>query len=130
MPPKIFSVAEAHRRLPLIKQIISDILSKAQQLRESIEHAKKQTLIPEQVEILQIEIDGHIKELEKLGCYYKDWNFDIGLVDFPSIILEQPALLCWRSDEKFIRWYHSYEDGFVGRKLIPENLLEESKVLY
>ena len=74
---------------------------------------------------LQEEIEALMKELEDLGCFYKDWNFEIGLVDFPALIQGEEVFLCWRSDEKNIRWYHPVEEGYAGRKLIPENLLEE-----
>ena len=61
-----------------------------------------------------IDLDQSIKalmaQLEEIGCYYKDWNFNIGLVDFPAIIHGQEALLCWRSDEEKLR-------GFMGMKM-------------
>ena len=64
-----------------------------------------------------------MKELEDLGGYYKDWNFEIGLVDFPAMIGGEEVFLCWRSDEKSVHWYHSMEEGYGGRTLIPEKLL-------
>ena len=69
-------------------------------------------------------IETLITELEELGCYYKDWNFSIGLVDFPSIIDGRKVLLCWRSDEEELQFYHGYEEGFAGRKPIPDQYLE------
>ena len=59
-------------------------------------------------------------ELEGIGCYYKDWNFDAGLVDFPAEVNGEEVLLCWRSDEKAVEWYHTYEDGYSGRKRIEQ----------
>ena len=79
---------------------------------------------PAEVLDLQEKLEALMDELEQLGCYYKDWNFEIGLVDFPAMINGQEVVLCWRSDEPFIRWHHGVEDGFIGRKLIPENLLD------
>jgi hypothetical protein len=28
-----------------------------------------------------------MQELEEIGCYFKDWNFSIGLIDFPAILM-------------------------------------------
>ncbi|MBK8179453.1 MAG: DUF2203 family protein [Planctomycetes bacterium] len=63
-------------------------------------------------------------ELERIGCSYKGWGFDLGLVDFPGLIAGENVLLCWRSDEPAVVWYHSAEGGFAGRKPIPEEQLE------
>ncbi len=120
---KYFTPQQASKRLPLVKKIVNDILQKGKALRVLLEKSKGQQL-PEECAILQYEIEELMKELEVLGCFYKDWNFEIGLVDFPAIINDQEVLLCWRTDEKNIRWYHGIEDGYAGRKLIPENLLE------
>ena len=120
---KYFTPQQASKRLPLVKKIVNDILQKGKALRVLLEKSKGQQL-PEECAILHDEIEELMKELEVLGCFYKDWNFEIGLVDFPAIINDQEVLLCWRTDEKNIRWYHGIEDGYAGRKLIPENLLE------
>ena len=62
-------------------------------------------------------------ELEELGCYYQDWSFGLGLVDFPAIINDEKVLLCWRSDEKNLQFYHGHNDGYAGRKPIPPEYL-------
>ena len=71
-------------------------------------------------------VNGFLSELEDLGCHYKDWNFEIGLVDFPAIIDDEEVLLCWRSDEDELMYYHSVEGGYAGRTRIPEQLLTPS----
>ncbi len=123
MTKKIFTPQEAAKRLPLVKKIVTDILANAQMIKQLMNNHQGKK-IPFDVAALEEEVQGLMRELEELGCYYKDWNFEIGLVDFPSVINGREVMLCWRSDEKNIRWYHGYEDGFAGRKLIPENLLD------
>lgn len=59
-------------------------------------------------------------EFKEIGCFYKDWNFAVGLVDFPAIIDGEEVYLCWKSDEEKILYYHGISDGFRGRKLIHE----------
>ena len=71
------------------------------------------------------EIDGFMSELEEIGCFFKDWNFSIGMVDFPALIDGKEVFLCWKSDEEDIRFYHETEAGFAGRKPIPENYFGE-----
>lgn len=123
MPKKIFTPKEANQRLPLVKKIVRDILDKGHALRGLIKKVGNDDTSAD-LELLQVEIEALIGELEALGCYYKDWNFDIGLVDFPAIINNKEVFLCWRSDEPQVRWYHRIHDGYSGRKPIPEELLD------
>jgi len=44
-------------------------------------------------------------------------------VDFPSVINGEEVLLCWRSDEDDIKYFHRIEDGYSARQLIPEEYL-------
>ncbi len=72
--------------------------------------------------VLQAELAELFAELERIGCSYKDWGFDLGLVDFPAVIEGHEVLLCWRSDEPRVGWYHAPEAGFAGRCAIPARL--------
>lgn len=119
---KHFTPQEANKRLPLVKQIVGDILEKAKDLK-AIVAASPGPSQKEAYERTYAQVNALIDELESLGCFYKDWNFDKGLVDFPALIDGQEVLLCWHCDEQDIRWYHGIEDGFQGRKAIPEELL-------
>jgi hypothetical protein len=117
---KHFTVKEARRTLPLVRQIVRDILNNAYEIRTIAESLNG--LIEENVEIERLadQISSFMGELEEIGCTYKDWNFQIGLVDFPSFIDDEEVFLCWRSDEENIQFYHGINEGFAGRKLIPE----------
>lgn len=123
---KIFTPQEANRRLPLVKKIVTDILLKGKRLRKILEKNRSDE-IPVECHNLQSEIEELMTELEDLGCYYKDWNFEYGLVDFPARIEGREVLLCWRSDEPDLRWYHGFEDGYMGRKEIPSHLLSDPR---
>jgi len=111
---KLFTPKEATKTLPLVKRIVQDILSAGQRIRREDD--------PELTRYVD-QLDTLFEELEAIGCSYKDWNFSEGLVDFPSIIHGREALLCWRSDEDEIKYYHDLESGFAGRKQIPEEYL-------
>lgn len=119
---KYFTPFEANRRLPLIKKIVEDILSKGQELKK-LASSYEDPLIKPKCEQLVSEMEVLMGELEVLGCFFKDWNFEIGLVDFPAIMNKQEVLLCWRSDEPQLRFYHGLDEGFTERKPIPEHWL-------
>lgn len=122
---KYFTPAEAKKTLPLVKKIVADILSEGKEIKFLAEELNG--LIDENFKVKSHleKIEAYSRELEELGCYYKDWNFTVGLVDFPSVINNEEVFLCWRSDEEDILFYHSLHEGYAGRKLIPTILLDD-----
>lgn len=119
---KHFTPQEANKRLPLVRQIVADIIEKGKKVQK-IMATSRDVDEKDEVMLLQEEIESLMVELEQLGCFYKDWNFEIGLVDFPAVLNGEEVFLCWRSDEPIVRWYHPVTEGYAARKLIPENLL-------
>ena len=119
---KYFTPQEANKRLPLVKKIVGEILSKGQKLKALLD-ANTKSDVPVQANLLKEEIEALIMELEELGCFYKDWNFEMGLVDFPALIEGEAVFLCWRSDENTLGWYHPVQEGYGGRRAIPAHLL-------
>jgi hypothetical protein len=122
-----FTPAEANRTLPLVKRIVADILERGRALRElAPDHGGRgDREIRVRISALEGELLELAGELERIGCSYKDWGYEAGLVDFPSEIGGRPVLLCWRSDEERVGWYHTPEAGFAGRTRIPAHLLED-----
>ena len=120
---KFFSPAEAIRTLPLVKKIVEDILNTTREMRLYAEDINGNIEHDQFIKKMAENVDGFIKELEEIGCFYKDWNFTIGLVDFPSIIEGEEVFLCWRSDEEMIKYYHDLDSGFSGREKISEEYL-------
>jgi hypothetical protein len=111
---RLFSRSDAESALPLVRQIVADILETAARLRApGVEDDER--------ERLQAALDEHLGELEEMGCFYKDWSFSTGLVDFPAVIDGKSVFLCWRSDEDRLGWYHGVEDGYRGRRPLPES---------
>jgi len=123
MVEKFFTPKEANQILPSVKKTVEEILAKANEARSLM-------TLPDPLNERQkqlIKLEGRIRDLmaqlEDMGCLYKDWNFEIGLVDFPAIIHGQQALLCWRSDEPRVEWFHGYEDGYAGRRQVTRELI-------
>lgn len=117
---KYFTPQDAQKALPLVKSIIKDIITCGLELKELSENTDRQEDENDKIRTLILDMQKYIEELEELGCSYKDWSFTVGLVDFPSIIDGQEVFLCWRSDEEKVMYYHSPQDGYAGRKPIPD----------
>ncbi|MFC2135008.1 DUF2203 domain-containing protein [Bacteroidota bacterium] len=120
---KYFTPDEARKTLPLVKQIVRDILNKGYEIKQITDKISGPIEINSTLTNLLDQVESYINELKELGCYYKDWNFTIGLVDFPSIIDGEEVYLCWRSDEDGITYYHSTSDGYSGRKKLPDEYI-------
>ena len=121
---RLFTAVEANRTLPLVRRIVEDILEAGRELRDlAVERGRDADA---RMEELQGSLREYFHELEQIGCTYKDWGFEMGLVDFPGVIDEEPVLLCWRTDEPRVGWYHKADEGYAGRAPIPPELLEET----
>lgn len=122
---KYFTPDEAKQTLHLVKKIVSDILSTAKEIKLLAEELDGDIQNNPQIIKLINNMNSFLKELEEIGCFFKDVNFSIGLVDFPSIINNKEVYLCWRSDEEDILYYHETDAGYQGRKLIPPQYFKE-----
>jgi len=138
-PHKYFTVAEANRTLPLVKVIVGDIVTLAQDVKDRQERlrelrarrpaARKGTdAYSEEVHQMEEELEadverlrGFIDELGKIGVELKDPL--IGLVDFRSLMDGREVYLCWRHGENEVEYWHELDAGFSGR----HSLLERSE---
>ncbi len=123
---KHFTPSEARKTLPLVRNIVRDILQTTREMRLSAEEVEGKVEEDERIKKLADDVTGFLEELEEIGCYYKDTNFQIGLVDFPAVIDGEEVYLCWRSDEEDIKYFHGIDAGYAGRRLIPPQYFEES----
>jgi len=122
---KYFTPSEAKKTLPLVRKIVKDILDASREMRLIAEEIGEHAENDPRIQKLAGNVESFMSELEEIGCYFKDWNFSIGLIDFPAIIDGEEVFLCWRSDEDDIIYYHEVEAGFTGRKPIPPEELED-----
>ena len=70
-------------------------------------------------------LEQAMKEIEQLGVVVKDLGN--GLIDFPCRVGDREAYLCWRLGEPSIRFWHTTDEGFAGRKPIDETFLAQLK---
>ena len=120
---QLFTPQEANKTLPLVKGIVNDILQTGRQIRDLAQKLGDSFHSNPEVKNLLSELREHLSELEAIGCTYKDSSFSTGLVDFPAIIEGEEVLLCWRSDEADIRYYHDVNTGYADRRPIPKRYL-------
>jgi hypothetical protein len=123
---KYFTPEEARRTLPLVRQIVKDILNTTREMRLIAEEISGKVENDPRLQKMAENVSHYLGELEEIGCFYKDANFTVGLVDFPSIINDKEVFLCWRSDEEDILFYHDINTGFAGRRPIPPEYFSQS----
>lgn len=118
---KYFTPKEAINTLPLVRKIVKDILREGKEIQFLIDEVGGNMQLNPEISERMKTMQEYLKELQEVGCYYKDWDFSLGLVDFPSVIDGEEVFLCWRSDEETINYYHHPASGYAGRKVIPQD---------
>jgi hypothetical protein len=137
--PRLFTVDEANRTLPLVRPIVRDLLAEhaawrdevarfevaitaapSEEAGESDAASQARTAAEERAR----RIDAYLQELASIGCLFK--GFDGGLVDFLSLRDDRPVYLCWRHGEGAVSYWHDVEGGFDGRRPIDSHLLSET----
>jgi hypothetical protein len=125
--PKIFTLEDANRMLPLVRRIVEDLVRDHDKWQEKVDAFEIAAVSssadhPDAVaELLQqdalrlaADIEGYVKELSALGVECK--GLDAGLVDFPGELDGQAIYYCWKLGEPAVQYFHGMSDGFAGRK--------------
>lgn len=68
----------------------------------------------EKAEEYTIRIHQILDEIYSSNIEIKDQS--ASLFDFPAVINNMPAYICWKSDEEKIEYWHYVDEGFAGRK--------------
>lgn len=126
---KFFTAEEANNTLPLVRKIVSDIVSKYREvhdLRERLSSIRRDPKKPaddvysEELAHSQAELATEeaklaqlIDELVRLGIEPKGPD---GLCDFPSLRDGRVVYLCWRLGEPSVSHWHELDAGFAGRQ--------------
>lgn len=126
---KLYTVEEANRTLPLVRRIVDDIVRSYAKWQEAVRDFEvmsagvradapneQATLLQNEAQRLAADIAACVRELEQLGVEFK--GYDLGLVDFPSLMGDRTVYLCWRSGEPDVRYWHELDGGYAGRQPI------------
>ena len=129
-----FTIEQAEKFLPKIQKFVE----RAQRLRDKISWLLEthdvvlevsnedgfHYFVTEQVRVnkefhkLYYQFYKVIEDLNEIGVIVKD--IDDGLIDFPFKANGEEAFLCWQLGEDRIRYWHSLEEGFEGRRPIVD----------
>ena len=127
---KFFTIDEANAMLPLVRAIVKDLTELSRDVYERRQRlsvllagrsSNQQDVYSEELEQIEEELekDGqrlreYVLELQRLGLEPK--NGLEGLVDFPTLVDDEPAYLCWKLGEPEVLFWHDLESGFAGRQ--------------
>lgn len=127
MEKQYFTLDEARRLLPLIKQLAGRAVALSREMqgyekevRELGEKSANNSGSPVGTSYLEclLGLRQCVEKIQQTGCLVK--SVQEGLIDFPHWKEDHEVYLCWRYGEDDIRFWHEVDAGFAGRKPIEE----------
>jgi hypothetical protein len=135
-PKRYFTVREAEALIPRLEALMGQVMrahAEAARLRGVLERAQREVVLaggmrlqPEWWRARRAamaraarEIRARLGEILAAGGVPKD--LELGLVDFLGHVGGREVNLCWRYGEKRIGFWHGLDEGYGGRKPIPES---------
>ena len=128
----LFTVDQANTILPKVKKRFDEILfcknnvidiqEELQNLSDSNCSFEKFITKKQELNHAVTSLYSMIQKLEDMGVMIK--SVDEGLLDFPSIRYDEEIWLCWKFGENKVKFWHRKEEGFMGRKPIPQEGFE------
>ncbi len=128
----LFTVDKANTILPKVKKKFDEILcckNNVMDIQEELQNLSDsncsfEKFIKKKQELNHIvtSLYNLIQELEDMGVMVK--SVDEGLLDFPSIRYDEEIWLCWKLGENKVKFWHGKDEGFMGRKPIPQDGFE------
>ena len=128
----LFTVDKANTILPKVKKKFDEILcckNNVMDIQEELQNLSDsncsfEKFIKKKQELNHIVTSLYkmIQELEDMGVMIK--SVDEGLLDFPSIRYDKEIWLCWKFGENKVKFWHGKDEGFMGRKPIPQDGFE------
>ncbi|MFZ0592678.1 MAG: DUF2203 domain-containing protein [Bryobacteraceae bacterium] len=140
--PRFFTILEAEALLPQIQKYLEKLASVKRQYDEAEAQigniqqriALSGGMVPPRAQLLELkqQKDGAarrlketIESIHETGCQLKD--FEMGLIDFPTLYRGKEVYLCWKSGERDIGYWHHVEDGYRGRRPIDSEFLSNHR---
>lgn len=132
--PRLFSITDANRMLPLVRSIVRDAVDRYAQVKRAIHllarlQSAHQAGDPSlagrirrqdrRVEALLEDLQASVDELEDLGLRLRD--YERGVVDFPAASLDRGQFIfyCWALGEDRVNHWHREAEGFRDRHRCP-----------
>ncbi|GGM78745.1 hypothetical protein GCM10007108_16170 [Thermogymnomonas acidicola] len=114
-----FDLTTARDEIPWLRERLDELRLIYREL------GSREVWVPkEQNDVLYARGEAILEEIGRKGIIVRD--IEAGLVDFPAVINDMPAYLCWLENEEDIKYWHYVDEGFAGRKRITgeERILE------
>jgi hypothetical protein len=138
-PARLWTVAEANRRLPGLEELLPRLKTWALRLAEvhaeverlstfwgrevdavdHVDHDRKVQLDAEWQHLTH-RLEEAVGALQREGIEVKDLGS--GLVDFYGVVGGEVVFLCWRLSESEVGFYHTLDGGYRARRPLPESL--------
>jgi len=137
--PRLITVEEADRVLPLLRPIVRDLLATYAAWREAVgrfelaqaAHPPVNGVESPEAEAARLEVEAHgaridecVEEIRRLGGIFK--GLQDGQVDFLSLRDDRPVYLCWKLGEDSVSHWHDIDGGYAGRRPIDSHLFSET----
>ena len=131
---KIFTLNEANQLLPVLKELLLQLLQKRrlatdleiqidalELIAASSEDASSKELhhLADKHRELVSEFYAVVDQIHQYGCFLKDP--DLGLIDFYGFVNKKPVYYCWRLGEKEIGYWHEIGHGYANRQPLIHN---------
>lgn len=128
--PKLFTVEEANKTLPLVRAITKDLVELSNEVmerRERLDHLR-QDRDPDADDVYSQELREIERELEQDASRLQDYVQELrdlgvepksaseGLVDFPAMFDDRFVYLCWQLGEPEVLYWHDLDAGYAGRQ--------------
>ena len=137
MSDRTFTLSEAQALLPVLESLLRTAMegkTVAEEVEGELSSLQNRIFLTgglkvDIVQVLRRKAEGEkaaqrardaVAEISATGVQVKD--LDIGLLDFPCQVDGEIVLLCWKSGEKEITYWHGTQEGFAGRKPIDERI--------
>ncbi len=135
LQPRLFSIDEANQLLKDLREELSDLKrmqhearTKYEEMRDILElgYRPDGNLImlsdyqetKREFDQIVAQANRILKIINQRGCRVTD--VEVGLVDFLSEVEGHPVYLCWQKDESQVSYYHGLDEGFAGRRPLPQ----------
>ncbi|HEY8341090.1 MAG TPA: DUF2203 domain-containing protein [Egibacteraceae bacterium] len=118
--PRLYSLAAARDFVPLLREHVAGLIAVRADLAEArlaVQRGEEPVGGIPEMKALEARLQEAIDWFPAQGLQLK--GIAPVIVDFPSTLHGEPALLCWLEGELDLAWYHRPEVGFLGRRPLP-----------
>lgn len=132
---RYFTVKEVEALIPRLEELMRRVVeahAETGRLRTALEAAQRRVvlaggtrLLPEWwrrhrsgIDAASRQVRARLRDIMATGGVPKD--LELGLIDFLGQVGGRDVNLCWRYGEKQIRFWHGLDEGYGGRKPIPD----------